>query len=185
MDMKEYQKQWREKNKQKVQEYSRKSYLKNKEKISAKAKLRNQDPNYKKEKKEYDKKYWQENKERLIPLKIKNSRIRRQTDASFRITDNLRRRINAAMKGIGIKRSKRSIELLGVSDMEFFWNYLESKFKPGMPRENYGKEWHIDHIIPCVAFDLSKEENQKMCFHYTNLQPLWAHENLSKSSKIL
>ena len=86
---------------------------------------------------------------------------------------------------VSIFMPERSMELLGVPNMEFFWNYLESKFKPGMTRENYGKEWHIDHIIPCIAFDLSKEENQKMCFHYTNLQPLWAHENLSKGSKIL
>ena len=169
----------------KQKEYSRKSYLKNREKVLARGKLRNQNPKYKKEKKEYDKNYWQENRERLIPIKVKKRKIRRQIDHTFRVTDNLRRRINGAMKGIGIRRSKRSMELLGVPNMEFFWNYLESKFKPGMTRENYGKEWHIDHIIPCIAFDLSKEENQKMCFHYTNLQPLWAHENLSKNSKIL
>lgn len=169
----------------KQKEASRKSYLKNRVKVLERGKIRNQDPEYKKKKAEYDKKYWQKNREKLMPLKIKNNLIRRKNDPSFRIKENLRRRINAAMKGIGITRSKKSFELLGVSDMDFFWNYLESKFKPGMTRENYGKEWHIDHIIPCIAFDLTKEENQKMCFHYTNLQPLWARENLQKSSKIL
>ena len=44
--------------------------------------------------------------------------------------------------------------------------------------------WHIDHIKPCDSFDLSNEEDQKKCFHYTNMQPLWALENLSKSNKI-
>ena len=45
-------------------------------------------------------------------------------------------------------------------------------------------QWHIDHIIPCASFDLSKEEEQYRCFHYTNLQPLWAYDNLSKGNKI-
>jgi hypothetical protein len=45
--------------------------------------------------------------------------------------------------------------------------------------------WHIDHIIPCVSFDLSKPKEQAKCFHYSNLQALWKHENLSKGAKIL
>jgi hypothetical protein len=63
------------------------------------------------------------------------------------------------------------------------WNHLEKQFKPGMTKQNYG-EWHVDHVLPCVSFDLSKEENQKKCFHYTNLQPLWAEENFKKKSNI-
>ena len=55
--------------------------------------------------------------------------------------------------------------------------------KPGMTRENYGK-WHIDHIRPCSSFDLSKPEEQSICFHYSNLMPLWAEENLKKGSKL-
>ena len=63
--------------------------------------------------------------------------------------------------------------------IEFLKEYLEKQFKSGMNWDNYG-EWHVDHIIPCVSFDLSDPEQQKKCFYYTNLQPLWAIENLEK-----
>lgn len=54
-----------------------------------------------------------------------------------------------------------------------------------MTWEKMGKLIHVDHIRPCCSFDLSKPEEQKIAFHYTNLQPLWAADNLSKGSKIL
>ena len=62
--------------------------------------------------------------------------------------------------------------------------YIESKFKEGMTWENYGT-WHLDHIYPCSKFDLTKEEEQRICFHYSNLQPLWASQNMSKSNEII
>ena len=51
-----------------------------------------------------------------------------------------------------------------------------------MSWDNYG-DWHIDHIRPCCSFDLSKIEEQEKCFHYSNLQPLWAEENMTKGGK--
>ena len=60
--------------------------------------------------------------------------------------------------------------------------YLEKQFEKGMSWKNYG-EWHIDHIKPCASFSLINEEEQKECFHYTNLRPLWAEENLSRPKK--
>lgn len=59
--------------------------------------------------------------------------------------------------------------------------WLESLFKPGMSWENYGPVWHIDHIKPCAAFNLTDPEQQRICFHWTNLQPLFALDNLRKS----
>jgi hypothetical protein len=66
----------------------------------------------------------------------------------------------------------------------FLKGYLAGKFKDGMTWENHG-EWHIDHIKPCASFNLLDEGEQKKCFHYTNLQPLWASENLSKGCKFI
>ncbi len=55
-----------------------------------------------------------------------------------------------------------------------------------MTWNNYGYDgWHLDHVIPCSSFNLTAVEQQKKCFHYTNLQPLWAHENYSKGIKII
>jgi hypothetical protein len=63
--------------------------------------------------------------------------------------------------------------------------YLETKFHDGMNWNNYGKRgWHIDHIKPCAAFNLTNVTEQRACFHYTNLQPLWWYDNLKKADKI-
>ena len=75
----------------------------------------------------------------------------------------------------------KTTNLIGCT-VEQLKQHLESHFKVGMFWSNYGK-WHIDHIKPCASFDLSKESEQKKCFHYTNLQPLWAKENREKGSK--
>ena len=62
---------------------------------------------------------------------------------------------------------------------------IAAGFLPGMTWENHTRSgWHIDHIVPCAAFDLSDPAQQRACFHYTNLQPLWAKTNLKKSNKL-
>jgi hypothetical protein len=58
--------------------------------------------------------------------------------------------------------------------------HLKDHFLPEMNWDNYGA-WHIDHIRPCASFDLTDPEQQKQCFHYTNLQPLWAADNIRKA----
>ena len=74
------------------------------------------------------------------------------------------------------------MELVGCT-IEELKIYLEKQFKEGMTWENRGIVWHIDHIKPISKFDLTNEEEQKKCFHYTNLQPLFAIDNLRKSNK--
>ena len=74
------------------------------------------------------------------------------------------------------------MDLLGCSIEEFI-NHMESKFTNGMTWDNYGVlGWHMDHIIPCASFDLTDEKQQRECFHYTNLQPLWHYENRAKQA---
>ena len=64
--------------------------------------------------------------------------------------------------------------------------HLEKQFANNMTWENYGRNgWHIDHIRPCASFDLSEPAQQRECFHYSNLQPLWAKDNLAKGKKLL
>jgi hypothetical protein len=105
---------------------------------------------------------------------------RKKTDKQYRLIHSIRNRIRMAIKK-NIK-SGRSLELLGC-DIHFFKDYISQMFKVGMSWDNHGK-WHIDHIRPCSSFDLSKPNEQKACFHYSNLQPLWKNENLKKGSKV-
>jgi hypothetical protein len=117
------------------------------------------------------------NSDRLFRLNYQNNR--RKNNICVKIAHNLRSRIRNGLKGIN--KSDTTIRLVGCS-IKFLKNYLKRRFKPGMSWNNYGK-WHIDHIRPCASFNLSKASEQKKCFHYKNLQPLWAEENLSKNDK--
>jgi len=126
------------------------------------------------------------NKERLI----KNSsdykkNNRKKNDPLYKLRITISERIRQALKyhlAGTYKKKDSTIELLGCS-VDELKIHLQNQFKEGMTWQNHG-EWHIDHIIPCAAFDLSKKEDCLKCFNYKNLQPLWAHENLSKSDKI-
>lgn len=107
---------------------------------------------------------------------------RHKNDPEFKLRERLRSRINFVLKKCKGQKSASTIELLGCS-IEYAREHLENQFIEGMTWDNHG-EWHIDHIIPCAAFDLTKEEEQRRCFHYTNLQPLWAEDNLKKGAKV-
>lgn len=157
-------KQWYQNNKIQERAKNKQRYLQNKEHVNAKARS-----------------WYQKNKEFVRSHRAKYNRNKRSTDINFKIADCLRSRIGKAIKN-NIK-SKHTIELIGCN-IEELKVYLENKFHSGMSWENYGfYGWHIDHIRPCSSFDLSDITQQKECFHYTNLQPLWAKDNLKKSDK--
>ena len=167
-------KKWREKNKERCILNGKKWYEENRERKLKQTKewtLKN------KQKHKQDVKKWYQKNKKYITEKLKK---RRKTDPTFRMIGNIRRRVLLALKGKN--KSANTMKLLG-ANMEEVWKHLELKFKPGMTKENHGL-WHIDHIIPCSSFDLTKPEEQAKCFHYTNLQPLWASENLSKGNRI-
>jgi hypothetical protein len=102
-----------------------------------------------------------------------------RTNINTRLSCNLGKRIWDALKGNC--KSKHTEELIGCS-IDYLKIHLEKQFSYGMTWLNYGK-WHVDHIRPCASFDLSKKSEQLKCFHYSNLQPLWAVENLRKNKK--
>lgn len=102
---------------------------------------------------------------------------KRQTNINYKIAHNLRRRMRQTISN----KTMSVLSILGCS-MDEFRTHLESMFLVGMTWTNYG-DWHIDHIKPCALFNLTLPDEQAKCFHYSNLQPLWAVDNLKKGRK--
>jgi hypothetical protein len=109
------------------------------------------------------------------------SKSRRKSDPMFAMACRLRVRISLAVHKKGYLKTSKTSEILGCS-WDDFKNHLEARFVDGMSWDNRHL-WHIDHIIP-LASATSEEELIKLN-HYTNLQPLWAEDNLRKGDKIL
>ncbi len=152
---------------------------------------REKNEEYKKRNYKYVRKYYQRNREVLLAKQKETDRSEyyreymqeRRKNPQWRLLDRARSRIyNALKRKQGIK-SKKTLELLGVKNFQEVIDHLVFQFREGMTLDNYG-QWHVDHIRPCSSFNLLDIEEQKKCFHYTNLQPLWARENLSKGNKI-
>ena len=178
------------KNYQKLHKKERKIYLENN-----KQRFINYRKNRYQLNKEKEKEYYQEHKIEILKkhkeyyeinkTKIMN-RIRiyaikkRKHNINFKLRCYLGSRIWHALQGIC--KSKTTIELLGCN-VEQLKVYLQKQFKEGMNWNNYGK-WEVDHIKPCCSFNLSKISEQRKCFNYKNLQPLWAAENRHKQGKI-
>lgn len=161
-EIKEKRKQYREKleNKVKIAKYLKEYHIENREKRLQKLKEYRDKP---------------ENKHKA------NARQnnRKKTDINFKIKLNLRTRICKALNGN--TKSLPTMFLIGC-EVDYLMYHIQEKFTDGMSWDNHGL-WHIDHIKPCSKFDLTKESEQLICFNYTNLQPLWALDNLKKGSK--
>lgn len=183
--------QYRLENKEKCKESVKKSYLKNREKFRAYGKLRyvaNRD-RFLQERKKYrieNKELVREQKKKDFQLHKDRARTyinnRRKNDINFKLSIMFRVSLLDNLRKQSAKKEGRALVLLGC-DIPFFKAYMEKQFVGKMSWDNHGKVWQIDHRIPCKMFDLSDAEQQKKCFHYTNMQPKYKFENLSKGGR--
>jgi hypothetical protein len=117
----------------------------------------------------------------------KYRRVRYQTNEQARLTDLLRAAVRTVMV---YRRSNRDWDqdaklrdVIGCSKRDLR-AHIEAQFLPGMSWENYGRKgWEIDHVKPCALFDLTDPAQQAICFHYTNLRPLWRIDNMRRPRK--
>lgn len=198
---------WREKNRESIKAYKKANrerfYIKNKEwNKNNRDKLLNYKKRwYKKHRQEilnYHKEYYKNNKEVILLKMSKYAKSKRKKlteyqseyrkrrelqDPIYLLRRRLRTRARIAFTRKGLIKNDSFSVLLGCS-YEEVRKYLEKQFLEGMSWENYGK-WHIDHIKPLKLFNLSLLEEQKKAFNYTNLQPLWAIDNLKKGIKYM
>lgn len=171
-------------------EYSRRYYLANRERIKARAKA------WRAANVERDKAtkadYRRRNPEKKSAAWMKwhyEYQCRRKAEnPSLRVYSWVLRRMNDALTKHGAGRrvtaQSRIVQLLGCEWVEFM-SHIERQFAPGMTWENHGRGgWHFDHIRPMSSFDLTVEEQLKQACHFTNVQPLWAADNVRKGSKI-
>ena len=137
----------------------------------------------------YNRKWFQDNKDRSRETKRIYKAYQRKNNSQYRIVNSLRSRVRLCLKYKN--KIAPTLTLLGCS-LEELTKHFESLFTEGMSWDNYGNpngdhsnSWHIDHIKPCSLFDLTQEEEQRKCFHYSNLQPLWGIDNMKKSNKFV
>lgn len=198
--------------KQRKREYDRQKYLQNKDRIAEYGKAY-REANAEKIREEARRRYWfdperhrlenrksakknrakntarerewrKKNKDKVRGYYLRHVKKKLREDDLFRLQQNVRTRMCAALAKASVSKSSRTLAIVGCTAAELR-QHLQSKFQPGMTWENRGRHgWHIDHIIPLAKFDLTDPEQQAAAFHYTNLQPLWARDNLSKSDKV-
>lgn len=173
-----YDKYYRHKNKDKLKAYFREHYNANKDRIQACNRER-----YRANKHllaEYYRKYYQENRGKIREYKRKYKRERWASDPMFALKERCRARTRLALNGQGFSKNATTKDFLGCNYEELV-QHLESLFTDGMSWANMG-HWHIDHIVPLASAE-TEEELLTLC-HYTNLQPLWAEDNLKKGAKL-
>jgi hypothetical protein len=207
-----YQAQWYKDNIETVREKHNIYYEKNKERIEIRSKKNRDKPESKAKRKEYSAGYylknkgevnkrekaWRQNNKDRISRNARQNRLKniehyrkyhaayarqqRRINPRYMMKGRLRARINMALRYF-VNEGKRFNTLVYTGcSINFLVKHIEKQFKNGMNWENRNK-WHIDHIKPCANFDLTDTKQQLECFHYTNLQPLWAVENMKKGTR--
>ena len=161
-------------NKDVISEKNKEYYLNNKDVIDTKHKL------YYVDNKDKYKEYYNNNKNIINEYTKIYNKLRRKTDILFKLRGNIRSLILRTFKNNSIRKNTKSVNILGCT-VEEFKVYLESKFDDKMNWENQGSYWHMDHIKP-VSLATNEQELIELN-HYTNFQPLEKYENLSKSNK--
>ena len=137
-----------------------------------------------KQKAEYHRKNAEKIRKQKAEYRLKNAEKLRKQKAEHRkkpevkIVQSQRVRLKRIVKSTSVSRH----EMIGCTPLQLR-QHIESQFVKGMTWENQGR-WHIDHIMPCSAFDLTNPEQVKVCFNWQNLRPIWAKKNLSKGNKI-
>jgi len=169
-----------------ISEHGKKRYKENPERKKENSrKWRKENPEYNKkryqENPEYFKKYREENSAALKKTRNARDTRRRRTDPFFSCKHNISRSISGALKEIDSVKNETTLEILGCGTYEKFKEHMQSQFSPGMTWDKYG-EWHNDHIVPLATAKTNKQI--KKLNHYTNLQPLWAKDNMSKGASL-
>ena len=169
-DEKSYQKEYRERNKEKLRAY--KAAYRQKYATKVASAISNWKSDNRERVKEYERQYRKRRRE-------KGLKFPHESTVETKLRSILRNRIWDALKGQ--RKLGSAVKDLGCSVLELK-KHLESKFQVGMTWDNYG-DWHVDHILPLSKFDLADLAQFKKAVHFSNLQPLWAADNIKKSNK--
>ena len=125
--------------------------------------------------------YREMNKEKVLKNNRESHKKRKETDPQYSITCTLRSRMNKVL----VRPSKNKILLIGTTK-KILMEWLEFNLQcDNLTWDGRGDVWHIDHVIPCNKFDLTNQNEQKICMNWTNLKPMLAHKNIAKHDNIL
>lgn len=125
--------------------------------------------------------YYEAHKQHISQTNTAYQNNRKRVDVAYKLERNMRCRLYHAIKNSNNVKHGTTMKLVGCTSADLKL-HLEKQFHSGMTWENYGK-WHVDHIKPCCQFNMVSAEEQQKCFHYSNLQPLWAIDNYRKAKK--
>ncbi len=172
----DYYKNYRENNKDSIRKRQKTWVTSNETKVQDRLR------NWRKQNQEKILKWKEINSDKLKDYSRVYTKKRRQTDVLFKLSSNLRNRLNIYLRSKKIKKNNSTFEIIGLHP-EKLKDYLEKKFTEGMSWDKLGSEIHIDHIKP-LSMAKTESEIYELC-HYTNLQPLWAKDNWIKNNRII